>query len=381
MKSWKNVITKQVFMNLNRTLFTIHSWFGLITGIFLLMLGLSGSLLIFKDELDRFLYPDLLTVRPQEKTLPLDSLYKITVKQYPNLDGMAWLNPAAPYDQAYQFRLYLNDGRLISYDLGAVAINQYTGNILRQGRGDDLEVGWLEWLFQFHFSFHLGMPGAALVALFGIAMLISVFTGLIIYRKFIWRVITFKVSINRNNWRTISSYLHRTTGIWALPFNVVILFTGFWLNLFAFEKEVWKNEMVLTPPNTLVKASLDSMYAQALQKIPDLTPTYVYFPTQPERTFSIRGIRKGQNPLFAGGNSVQFDGQSGQFLSQTTFEDLSLWRQIKATFYPLHIGNFGGLALKILYVIIGLTPGLLSITGFLLWWRRKKTFNVSFVKS
>jgi len=85
--------------------------------------------------------------------------------------------------------------------------------------------------------------------------------------------------------------------------------------------------------------------------------------------------------LSAGGNSVQFDGQSGQFLSQTTFEDLSLWRQTKATFYPLHIGNFGGLVLKIFYVIIGLTPGLLSITGFLLWWRRKKTFNVSFVKS
>ncbi|WP_298353101.1 PepSY domain-containing protein [Runella sp.] len=358
-------------MTINRYLFTIHSWFGLITGIFLLMLGLSGSLLIFKEELDHSFYHDLLTVKPQEIPLSLDSLYKITVKHYPNLDGMAWNNPTAPKDHSYEFRLYLNDSRLISYDLGLINLNQYTGEILRQGRGDDLEVGWMEWLYQFHFSFHLGVPGAALVAIFGIAMLISVFTGLVIYRKFIWKVVTFNVRFNRKNRRTITSSLHRITGVWALVFNVVILFTGFWLNLFAFEKGAWKKEMIPTPPNTLVKVSLDSLYAQALQKIPDLTPTYVYLPTQPERTFNIRGIRKGQNPLFEGGNSVQFDGQTGQFVSQTTFEDLSFWQQVQATFYPLHIGNFGGIALKILYIIIGLTPGLLSVTGFLLWRRRK----------
>ncbi|WP_428665055.1 PepSY-associated TM helix domain-containing protein [Runella sp.] len=363
-------------MNLSRQLFTIHSWFGLVTGVFLLMLGVSGSLLIFKEELDHLMYHDLLTVKPQETPLTLDSLYKIAVKHYPNLDGLAWINPSAPKDHSYHFRLYLNDSRLISYDLGALNIDQYTGKILRQGRSDDLEVGWMEWLFQFHFSFHLGTPGAALVAIFGIAMLISVFTGLVIYRKYIWKVVTFNVPFNRKNRRTLSSSLHRIIGVWALIFNVVILFTGFWLNLFSFEKKVWENEMIPTPPNTLVNVSLDSLYAKALQKMPDLTPTYVYFPTQPKRTFSVRGILKGQNPLFAGGNSIQFDGQTGRFLSQTTFEDLSFWRRIKATFYPLHVGNFGGILLKILYIIIGLTPGLLSVTGFLLWRRRKKkTFN------
>lgn len=110
-------------MTINRYLFTIHSWFGLITGIFLLMLGLSGSLLIFKEDLDHFIYHDLLTVKPQGTPLSLDSLYHITAKEYPNLDGLAWNNPAAPLDHSYQFRLYLNDSRLISYDLGVININ------------------------------------------------------------------------------------------------------------------------------------------------------------------------------------------------------------------------------------------------------------------
>ena len=38
-----------------RLLFSIHSWFGLITGVFLLLLGLSGSVLVFQEELDELI--------------------------------------------------------------------------------------------------------------------------------------------------------------------------------------------------------------------------------------------------------------------------------------------------------------------------------------
>lgn len=38
---------------LTRRLFVIHSWLELITGLLLLLLGLSGSALIFRREIDR----------------------------------------------------------------------------------------------------------------------------------------------------------------------------------------------------------------------------------------------------------------------------------------------------------------------------------------
>ncbi|MFN8349749.1 MAG: PepSY-associated TM helix domain-containing protein [Spirosomataceae bacterium] len=361
---------------LSRVLFRVHSWFGLVTGIFLLMLGLSGSLLVFMEELDSFLYHNTLTVKPAGVPLPLDSLYRIITTHHPNLDGIAWLNPEASPEESHHFRLYMNDARLISYDLGAVNLNQYTGDVLRQGRGDDLEVGWIEWLFQFHFSFHLGMPGAALTAIFGLTMLISILTGMVVYRKFIWKVLTFRVGINRKNWRTISSDLHRIIGVWALVFNAVIFFTGFWLNLFAFEKKTWVNEMVPTPANTLAKVSLQNLYRQALQKAPDFTPNYVYLPTQPHRKFSVRGRYNDENPLFSGRNAIVFDAYTGKFEGITRYSNLSVWKKTEATFRPLHVGNYGGLFVKILYVIIGLTPGLLSVTGFLLWWRRKRKKSI-----
>jgi uncharacterized iron-regulated membrane protein len=73
---------------------------------------------------------------------------------------------------------------------------------------------------------------------------------LVVYRKFIWKVLTFRVKVNRKNWRTISSDLHRIVGVWSLALNVIVFFTGFWMNLFAFEKKTWDNEVVPTPTNT-----------------------------------------------------------------------------------------------------------------------------------
>ncbi|NBA86545.1 PepSY domain-containing protein [Emticicia sp. CRIBPO] len=354
-----------------RRLFSIHKWLGLVTGFFLLLIGLSGSVLVFKEELESAIYSDYTKVNPKGKMMSLDSIYKMITDKYPHLDGLAWVNPAAPPTHSYQFRLYLNDERLSSYDLGTINIDQYTGKIIRSGRSDDLEVGWIEWIYQFHFSLHLGTPGAALTAVFGLAMLTSILTGIMVYRKFIWKVLLFKVRIRTHNWRIFSSQLHRVVGVWSLLFNILIFFTGFWMNLFAFEPESWKKETLPTPQNTLLKISPEHMYHEALSKLPGLVPAYVYLPTQPDKKFSVRGRFKDQNSLFAEGNSITMDPQTGEVSAVTRFEDLPFWDKAEALVFPLHIGNYGGVPVRILYVIIGLTPGLLGITGFLMWRRRK----------
>ena len=47
------------------------------------------------------------------------------------------------------------------------------------------------------------------------------------------------------------------------------------------------------------------------------------------------------------------------------------WAQFLDSFTPLHYGTFGGLPVKILWCIGGLAPGILSITGCLMWYKRK----------
>lgn len=361
-------------MNLTRRVFSLHSWFGLVTGIFLLLLGLSGSLLVFREEIDRLANHQLLTVQPTDRavrSLPLSVFYRSITNRYPNLDGVAWLNPEAAADEAYNFRLYLNDTRLLTYDLGIISFDPYTGDILREGKSSDFTPSLVEWLLQFHFSFQLGVPGAALTAVLGIAMLVSLLTGLVVYRKSVWKVLMFRARLNRKNWRTISSDIHRIVGVWSLLLNMVIFFTGFWMNLFAFKPTAWRTERIPTKPNTLTTMSIDTLYRDALVQMPDLLPAYVYLPTQPERAFRVTGSVSDEWAVFGRGNSVSIDGQTGRVKKVSRLSQQGIWEKIEATFFPLHVGNFGGLPIKILYVFIGLTPGLLSITGFLLWWRRQ----------
>ncbi len=368
---------------LTRVMFRIHSWLGLITGIFLLLLGLSGSVLVFRHELDHYFNQDLLEVTPHGNAISpaiLSNCYHTIIQRYGNLDGIAWLNPDAGPTEAYNFRIYYNDARLFTYDLALITFDPYTGAILREGPCSDFTPSFIEWLLQFHFSFQLGIPGAALTAAFGLTMLLSLVTGLVVYRKMIGRVLTFRIKLNRKNWRTLSSDLHRIIGVWALLLNAVIFFTGFWMNLFAFQSKSWQGETVATKPNTLMKASPDDLFKQALQAFPGLDPTYVYLPTQPSRKFEVRGYTGSQWKVWGAGNSVKIDQQNGKITQLVRLEDKSLGERVESTFLPLHIGNYGGLPIKILYVIIGLTPGLLSLTGFLLWWRRvRKSSNVQVV--
>ncbi|RYU96491.1 PepSY-associated TM helix domain-containing protein [Emticicia agri] len=364
-------------MKLNRQLFRIHSWLGLVNGFFLILLGLSGSALVFKEEIDVLVNEQLLTVQEKPKKLPLDYFYKDIVRRYPAIDGIAWLNPDDAPNKAYNFRLYLNDARITSYDLGLITYDPFTGKILREGELQDLTPSAINWIYQYHFSLQLGVPGTAYVALLGLCIILSIITGVIIYKKHIVQVLTFRIKINRKSWRTITSDLHRIIGVWALFFNSIIAFTGFWLNLFAFEPEVWIKEMIPTKSNTVAKKSLDSLFKQATIQMPDLMPQYVYLPTQPAKKFFVRGAVKGEAAIWAGNNSIHFNPQTGEMISISRIADESLWNRIEATFYSLHIGNYGGLPIKIIYIIIGLTPGFLSITGFLLWQRRRKRHKLA----
>lgn len=364
-------------MKLNRQLFRIHSWLGLINGFFLILLGLSGSALVFRKEIDDWVNKKLLTVQQQKKRLPLDYFYKDITRRYPAIDGIAWMNPDDGLNKAYNFRLYLNDARITSYDLGLITYNPFTGEILREGELQNLTPSAIEWIYQYHFSIQVGVPGAAFVAVLGVCMIISIITGLIIYKKHVWQVLTFRIKINRKSWRTITSDLHRIVGVWALFFNIIIAFTGFWLDMFAFEPKLWANEMIPTKPNTLAKQSLDSLFQRSLVQMPDLTPQYVYLPTQPSKKFFVRGAVKGEAPIWAGSNSIYFNPQTGELISINRIAEENLWNKIESTFYSLHIGSYGGVTIKIIYIIVGLTPGFLSITGFLLWRRRRKRHKLA----
>jgi uncharacterized iron-regulated membrane protein len=47
--------------------------------------------------------------------------------------------------------------------------------------------------------------------------------------------------------------------------------------------------------------------------------------------------------------------------------------EILLTFIRLHFGRFGGLEIRILWVILGLLPAAMFVTGLIVWWKRTQT--------
>jgi uncharacterized iron-regulated membrane protein len=355
-----------------KKIFIIHSYAGLITGIFLLLIGLTGSLLVFREEIDKKIYPSANYVKVGSSQISLDSMYRIIVHRYPKLDGIGITGIPEQPNESYEFRLYQNDGNIHTYDLYLVNIDPYTGQIVREGWYRNIAVGFMHWILQVHFSFQWGVPGLLLTAILALSMILSIVTGMIIYRKYIWSVISFKVRINTKNRYTFFSTTHRIIGVWALFFNLVIFFTGFWLNKFAFDPDIWKAKSIAAKQNTIIDKNIDTLINQTIQ-IQPMHHLYVAVPTRPHKKLIVYGEIVGQSSFFGKElNKVVTDVQSGKIVEMNNAKNASFTDRMESLVFPLHAGTFGGIYVKILYVLIGLTPGFLSLTGFLLWYRKSR---------
>jgi uncharacterized iron-regulated membrane protein len=86
-----------------RLLFKIHSYTGLITGIALLLIGISGSVLVFSRDLDRIIYSDIQEVEAVGRRVSLDSGYAIMQARFPDMNYITYDGLPQDANSAFQF--------------------------------------------------------------------------------------------------------------------------------------------------------------------------------------------------------------------------------------------------------------------------------------
>lgn len=352
-------------------LFRIHSFTGLLSGIFILLMSLSGSALVFHEELDRLQHP---LIRQQEgrPLLPVDSCYRSLQKEFP-LAQISSCMLAENISQPFIFSAYDP-----SYKKGSqtmqVFLHPQTAEVLGfRGGGKDRQHNFMAWLTVFHNSLHLKKTGEWILGVFGMMFLLSLFTGMIHYRKKIIPVLLFKKPLYR------SSNLHQLIGVYALLFNLMIAVTGVWMQRYVFRKEFYAASQPYTP---VIKASaplsypLDSAIKQVQQQYPSFTGHVIYFASSSKGTTAVYGSRSTNafihNKKFA--DAVFLD--SAGTLTKTAFvTEIIPENRRDIINAQIHYGRYGGWPVKLLYSLLGLSGGLLSITGFMLW--RKRTSGKS----
>ena len=124
--------------------------------------------------------------------------------------------------------------------------------------------------------------------------------------------------------------------------------------------------------------AVSQLLEASAQHFPNMRPLAISFPNKPERPVVIYGDHR--HALIAKGRSrVYLDPYSGEILKADDPRTAPVGSKIYNTFDPLHFGYWGdafgvefGYAIKSVWFILGMTPGILAITGAVMWFIRRQ---------
>lgn len=354
---------------MRKRLWQLHSWLGLIAGLGLLVIGVSGSLLVFHDELGSFFQRELVHVDPTPGgRLPLDTLRVHAEGQLPGHEITGWL---PQYDDpAVADVLYViahGDKEWL-----VATLNPYTGELLASPRlGTRTLHGWL---LELHYTFFADHSGMIIAGVFAVLLCALGVTGVWLYREFWKNVLTLRW---RRGARILFSDLHKFTGITSVLFNLLLGFTGAYWNLSHVigewvngEPEQARLEGRLYP----AALSLADLTRDAAQRLPGFRANFISLPSDPAApAITLWGTIEPRGALTSPyGSTVVYDPQTAAHQSTHDLRTGGWWQRVVDTFTPLHYGTFGGLPVKILWALGGLTPGVLAISGFVIWQLRRR---------
>ncbi|WP_462169904.1 PepSY-associated TM helix domain-containing protein [Pseudoalteromonas xiamenensis] len=199
-----------------------HRYLGLIIAIPLLVISLTGSILVFKEELDHLIMPELAKVNAQVGTrLPYDQLNTLLKNRFRDYEIGSWeiFDDGQTADRIY----LIKHGTLDWYK---VYLDQYAGAI----RSEPVPVNFYltDWLLDLHYKFLIGETGLWITGVASIILLFMGISGLVIYRQFWKKFFSLRLNVKRT---AFFSDLHKLTGIWSAPILLVLGFTGAYWNI------------------------------------------------------------------------------------------------------------------------------------------------------
>ena len=357
-----------------KQLYKMHGWAGLFCIIPFMLICLTGSILVFKTEIDMWLMPDIAAVVEGEQRLSANQLLQQIHQHYPDYELGSWelLGNNGEADRIY----LIKQGTDTWYK---AHINPFTGDKLSE---PTLMSHYLtDWLLELHYTLLLndirGLDehlGTAFTSIFALLLIFLGISGLIIYRHFWRRIFTLRWD---QRLLVVFSDLHKMVGTLASPILLVLGITGGYYNIAIYVHE-WQEHQDGQEHHKISARlynsdlNFEQLFTQTEQYLTGFETTYVLMPTEPKYPITLFGKVSSNNPLLSDyGSTLTFDAQTGNLLNSYDIRQQSFVMVMVDTFRKLHFGNFAGLTSKVIYTIVGLTPLLLGITGAYLWISRR----------
>lgn len=330
-------------------------------GIFLLVMSLSGSVLVFHDEIDRAFFRDHFELQQPAGSLSFDHSFDKVRKANP---GWEIRVPSLP-----------QSGEALKYELRKEKLRKWifvhpeTGEVL--GAVSRADKRFVDVLLTLHYSFFAGTPGKIFVLILGLIFLVLLITGTVLYRKSLLKVLLFKQHFSRKSRRALFSSVHRLLGVWGLVLNMAICITGIRIAYVVASAGVNAAPLEVSVP--AFTRSIDEMISAAGNTYPEFNVTYVRFPLTAESKLLLLGHLKS-DPAYYGKfySNVAIDHRTGKIEGITLLKDKPPLDKFLTILQPLHFGDYAGIWVKLIYTIGGLLPGILAVSGYVIWRLRKR---------
>ncbi|MCA0210767.1 MAG: PepSY domain-containing protein [Proteobacteria bacterium] len=355
-----------------------HRWFGLIAGLWLALLAVTGIAVTFYDELDSALNADWRTVSVSANRAPIGHAVAAAERALPGfapnmieLPGHAgdslWMMGRALVDGAprpVQVFADPRDGAILGWrESGAIRLDRRHAMDIVYGLHIDLLAGpWMTWFF--------GLVALLWVIDHGIAAALS-------FPKGMRRLRAFRIEGRRGSLKRLFDS-HRAWGLWFLPVTLVLAVTGVTLAWPDDSREAIGlvspitgrlHESMADVSETPSAIDVDAAMARVVGDTGARVHSVRIFPDHgvyAVRIFDARD-RDDQGRLW---HYVAMD--DGRITGTRHDNGTTAGDEFFAWQYPLHSGKAFGLAGRLLVLGGGVVTLWLCVGGIRLWWRRRR---------
>jgi uncharacterized iron-regulated membrane protein len=362
-----------------RTFTTLHSWMGLVAGFALFVAFYAGAITVFHQPLQQWASPHVVA------TGSLDDAQRL-------LDGVLAQHPEARQHLGMTFPGYeLAEPTAYWQDSHGTWLFATPENLAGSPQRPGASLP--ELINELHYTLGIPIAGTWLMGLVSLLYGIALVSGFVIHLPRMLKDL-FALRPGRNLKRFWQD-AHNVIGVLSLPFHIVFAVTGALLCLLF---------VLMLALNPLVHdGKLMAASAAAMDTAPIVQKADVSRPLSPLASWHARAIAvaaehgvadfvpgylklahagdahavveiTGTSPRGLGAGAVALDATSGAVLATQLPGSRDANHAVLSAVYALHFGDYGNVAVRWLYFLLGLGGAFLFYSGNLLWIesRRKR---------
>ncbi|MDF0495210.1 PepSY-associated TM helix domain-containing protein [Bradyrhizobium yuanmingense] len=354
-----------------------HRWFGLIGGIVVVLIGLTGSFIVFYREIDVALNPALYAPAGPEQSVTLAEVMHAAAAADP-----APIATILAPDRIWPVWIVIHSHETApgSYpNRWTTMVDPSNGKVL--GRRDYANAFALK-VYRLHFTLLLyEFWGKELVGVAGFVLLGLAVSGLFLWwpkpGRF-WRSIWVRKNVSLL--RFVLD-LHGAAGFWALSVLLLISITGVGIvfpdlvrpiiGLVSQPTPDRSPRVEMPPPAGTPVLSPDAIMRRAQEVKPGATVAMLHPPTATRNTWRVQFRPDGADPAVRSRGAIWLDPWSGAVVHDRTPGTMSMGDRYLAEQLWLHNGATFGFAGRLLVFAAGFAPLVLFVSGAMMWLKRR----------